>query len=156
MFGTQSYNVTGSVRVRLPWQINGIQVTFSQPITGGSAASLGGLAATGFSGLGTNTLTWTFQPVSLADLTLILAGTGANALTNGSGVGLNNGAGASQRLRILWGDFTDDGAVSSTDLVGVNNARVGAYNIFADVNGDGVVNTTDVNLVRTRIGTTLP
>lgn len=46
--------------------------------------------------------------------------------------------------------------MSSTDLVGVYNATKLPYNIFADINGDGVVNTTDVALVRTYIGTTLP
>ena len=31
LWGTQTYNVTTSPRVRLPWQITGIQVVFSRP-----------------------------------------------------------------------------------------------------------------------------
>lgn len=156
LFGTQSYPVTGTSRVRLPWQVTGVQVMFSQPITAGAVTSLGGLAATGFSGLGTNTLTWSFASLAVADVSLTLAGSGAAALTNSGGVGLNGGAGASQSLKILWGDFNDDGGVSAADLVGVNNAQLGAYNIFADINGDGVVNAADVQAVRPRIGTSLP
>jgi hypothetical protein len=156
LFGAQSYLITGTSRIRLPWQVKGIQVEFSQPITSGSAASLGGIAATGFNGLGTNTLTWSFAPLSVANVSVTLAGSGMNALTNSGGVGLGGGAGASQSLKILWGDFTDDSAVSATDLVGVNNARVSTYNIFADVNGDGIVDATDVQIVRSQIGTILP
>ena len=156
LFGSQSYLVTGTSRTQLPWQIDGIQITFSQAITSGTKASLGGISATGLTGIGSNTLTWSFAPLAIADVTVTLAGSGSNALKNTAGVGLGSGAGASQKLKILWGDFTDDGAVSATDLVGVNNARVGAYNIFADTNGDGAVDATDVQAVRSRIGTILP
>ena len=156
LFGTQSYDLTGSARVRLPWQITGVQVTFSLPITVANAGSLGGITATGFAGLGTNTLTWSVAPIALGDLTLALAGTGLSAITGSSGVALESGAGASQRLKVLWGDFTDDGAVSSADLVGVNNARVAPYNLFADANGDGAVTVADVAVIRSRIGAVLP
>ena len=43
LFGTQSYSVTGSLRNRLPWQITGVQVVFSAPITTADVNSLTGL-----------------------------------------------------------------------------------------------------------------
>jgi hypothetical protein len=155
LFGSQSYNVIGSSRTRLPWQITGIQATFSEPITAGNAGSLAGISATGFSGLGTNTLTWTFNPIALGSFTVTLAGSGADALTDVAGRALGNGAGFSQPLKVLWGDFNDDGSVNSQDQVLVNTATHNPYNILADMNGDGVVNATDVLLVRSRIGTSL-
>jgi hypothetical protein len=46
--------------------------------------------------------------------------------------------------------------VSAADLVGVNNAIISPYNVFADINGDVVVNITDVQIARLRVGTSLP
>jgi hypothetical protein len=155
LFGSQSYDVLGSSRTRLPWQITGIQVAFSEPITAGNAASLAGIPASGFSGLGTNVLTWTFNPIALGSFTAALAGSGANALTDAAGHGLGSGAGFSQALKVLWGDFNDDGSVNSQDQVLVNTATRNPYNILADMNGDGAVNVNDVLLVRNRIGTSL-
>jgi hypothetical protein len=66
------------------------------------------------------------------------------------------GAGFTVPLKVLWGDFNDDGKVNASDLTLVNNARAAAYNIFADLNGDGVVDLNDVQIVRTRNGTVLP
>ena len=86
----------------------------------------------------------------------MLSGSGTNALTDAGGNGLGGGAGFTQPLKILWGDFNDDGVVSAADLVDVSNATRTAYNIIADMNGDGVVNLTDVQIVRTRAGTSLP
>ena len=156
LFGSQSYNALGTTRNRLPWQITGIQVVFSQPVVNGNANSLTGVTVTGFSGLGTNTLTWVINPLTFGSFTATLAGSGPNALTGSGGVPLNSGAGFSQTLKVLPGDFNDDGVVSSTDLVGVNNAIPGPYNIFADINGDGIVNIIDVQAVRNAIGTSLP
>jgi FG-GAP-like repeat/PASTA domain/Dockerin type I domain/Divergent InlB B-repeat domain/FG-GAP repeat len=156
LFGSQSYEVIGSPRVHLPWQIAGIRVVFSEPIVAGSSASLGGTAATGFSGLGTNTLTWTISPISLASVSIVLSGSGATALKDAAGNALNAGTGFSQALKILSGDFNDDGAVSASDMVLVNNAISTPYNIYADMNGDGVVNAADVQIVRGKIGKSLP
>ncbi|MDE3165956.1 MAG: hypothetical protein KGN36_09130, partial [Acidobacteriota bacterium] len=61
-----------------------------------------------------------------------------------------------QKVKVLWGDYNDDGVVTSVDMMQVNAQRSLPYNIFADMNGDGVVNATDVNIVRTRLGTSLP
>ncbi len=158
LFGAQSYNVIGAGRNRLPWQITGIQVVFSKPITAGDMSSLSGtgITTTGFSGLGTNTLTWTIAPLQLGNFPTALQGSGAHALQDAQGNALGGGTGFSQNLKILYGDLNDDGVVNSQDLVLVNAARSQPYSIFADVNGDGVVDLTDVTLVRGRSGTTLP
>jgi Dockerin type I domain len=46
----------------------------------------------------------------------------------------------------------------ANNLTGVTatNARSSSYDIFADVNGNGVVDATDVRIVRSRIGTSQP
>jgi hypothetical protein len=156
LWGSRSYNVTGTSRNRLPWEITGIRVVFSKPIANGNANSLSGVTTTGFSGLGTNTLTWTISPIAIGDFATALAGSGSNVLTDGGGNPLSGGAGFAQTLKMLWGDFNDDGVVNSLDEVGVNNATVQPYNVFGDMNGDGVVNSADVLIVRSRVGTSLP
>jgi hypothetical protein len=157
LFGGLSYNVIGSPRNRLPWQITGIRVVFSKPIATGSVNSFSGLASTGFSGLGTNTLTWTINPVTNLPSTITtLAGTGANALMDIAGNPLGGGVDFTRSLKILFGDFNDDGVVNSQDLVGVNAARSQSYNILADINGDGVVDANDVTVVRSQLGSSNP
>jgi uncharacterized repeat protein (TIGR02543 family) len=156
LFGTQSFTLGSSPRVHLPWQITGIRVAFSAPIASGNAASLTGATATQLQGLGTNTLTWTINPISLGNVAMVLAGSGGNSLLDGNGIALNGGSGFSQSFKVLWGDFNDDGAVSATDLLAVNQQVSKPYNIFADMNGDGVVNSADVQVVRSRAGTSLP
>jgi hypothetical protein len=156
LFGTQSYSVTGSLRNRLPWQITGVQVVFSGPITTANINSLTGLTTTGFSGLGTNTLTWMIVPVAQGALTASLLGSGPDAIKDAGGASLGSGAGFNQNLKILWADFNDDGIVNASDLVLINNARSAPYTIFADLNGDGIVDINDVQIARTRNGTTLP
>ncbi len=77
-------------------------------------------------------------------------------MLDGNGIALNGGSGFSQSFKVLWGDFNDDGAVSATDLLAENQQVSKPYNIFADMNGDGVVNSADVQVVRSRAGTSLP
>jgi hypothetical protein len=105
--------VIGTSRNRLPWQITGIQVVFSAPIATGNVNSVSGVTTTGFSGLGTSTLTWTISPLARGNFSTTLAGSGPNALQDGGGNGLTGGAGFSQNLKILYGDFNDDGVVNS-------------------------------------------
>jgi len=152
-FGSQAYNLTGASRTtHLPWSVTGVTVVFSKPIATANAASLGGISATGLSGLGTSTLTWTFPAITNATLSTTLAGSGPNAIKDAAGNALSGGAGFSQSFSVLYGDFNGDGVVNASDLTLVNNATHAPYNIFADLNGDGVVNATDVNIARTRIG----
>jgi hypothetical protein len=156
LFGTQSYNVIGSARVRLPWQISAIRVVFSKPITSGDVNSLTGVTTNGFSGLGTNTLSWTIDPISAASVAAVLKGTGADALKDAAGNALAGGMDFTQNFKVLLGDFNDDGVVNSPDTVSVFLGLIQPYNIFADLNGDGVVDTNDVGLARSRLGSTQP
>jgi hypothetical protein len=158
MFGSapQIYSLTTSTRTRLPWEITAIQVVFSAPVTSGNINSLGGLAATGFSGLGTNTLTWSINPTSIGSFSATLASTGPNALLGASNNALNSGAGFSQPFKVLWGDINDDGIVNASDIAQVNAARFQTYSLFADMNGDGAVTPADVVIVGQRSGTTQP
>jgi uncharacterized repeat protein (TIGR01451 family) len=159
LFGTVgNYAMIGSTRNRLPWEITGVQVTFSEPITTGNINSLSGagITTTRFTGLGTTTLTWTIGPLALGKFTATLAGSGTNSLKDSMGNALGLGAGYSQNLKILWGDFNDDGTVNAQDEVLVNQARALPYNQFADMNGDGVVNVLDVQIVAQRNGTNQP
>jgi len=156
LWGTESYNAIGTSRNRLPWQITGIQVVFSEPISTASLSSLTGVTATGLSGLGTATLTWTISPIALGNYASVLSGSGPSAILDASGNPLGAGAGFSQNVKVLYGDVNDDGVVNSQDLVLVNNATRQAYNLLMDLNGDGVVNTADVKLDQSRAGTSLP
>ena len=74
------------------------------------------------------------------------------AITDAAGNALA-GANTSENLDVLYGDFNGDRFVTSADVVGINNViGSGAYNIFADLNGDGKVDTGDVTIARSRNG----
>ena len=159
IFGNNlTYNLTTnpSGRNRLPWEITGIQVVFSTTISSADINSLTGVTTTGFSGLGTNTLTWAISPTPLGSIAAVLQGAGADAIKDVNGNPLNGGAGANQAFKVLWGDYNDDGVVNSQDVVLVNGQRSQPYNLSADMNGDGVVDINDVNVVRSRLGTIQP
>ena len=58
-----------------------------------------------------------------------------------------SGNGFTQNFRVLLGDFDGDGTVTYADVSSETNAETSAYNPFADINGDGVVNIYDVIIV---------
>ena len=58
-----------------------------------------------------------------------------------------------RELDVLPGDYNDDGVVSSADVTLLNNATVAPYNLFADLNGDGLIDINDGKLARGKIGT---
>jgi len=156
LFGASgSYNLIGSNRFDLPWTITGIQVVFSKPITAADLNSLSGLTATNVSGLGTTTLTWTINSVSLGSFSTLLQGAGADGITDTAGNYLAAGAGFGQNFKVLLGDVNGDGIVNSADLSADNLARSQPYSIFFDINGDGVIDLNDVKAVRARLGTHL-
>jgi hypothetical protein len=64
-----------------------------------------------------------------------------------------------RRLDVLPGDVNDDGVVTIGDAIAVRDhlqSSGGAYLGWADVDGNGVVDLTDMNDVRKRIGKVLP
>jgi hypothetical protein len=157
LFGVQSYNLaTTPLRTRLPWQITGIRVVFSQPITSATVNSLTGVSTTGLAGVGTNTLTWTISPVNNATSLTTLKGTGPDAILDAGNLPLNGGVDVTQLVKVLYGDYNDDGVVNAADPLLVNGQRSQPYNIFADINGNGVVDAADSNLARTQIGSSNP
>jgi CSLREA domain-containing protein len=166
MYGNgMSYELTNSSRVRLPWRVTGVEVAFDQVVAGTDASLVGAdgeLPVSSFSGNGTNTLRWTFfKALETADVMAQLVATGADQIHNSAGGALDgdsNGLGGdtySRRLKVLYGDFNDDGAVAITDAVLIRNLS-GVANLFADLNGDGKVDATDFNIARSRIGMRLP
>ncbi len=145
-----TYNLIGSTRYDLPWQITGIKIVFSEPISTANVNSLTGLSTTGFRGLGTNTLVWSISSITQGTFSTSVINSGMNAIKDAAGNTLASPS--SQNFKVLYGDFNGDGVVSSADMLGVYDAMSQTYNIFADLNGDGVVNTTDVQIARSRIG----
>jgi photosystem II stability/assembly factor-like uncharacterized protein len=156
IYGTNNlvYNLLTSSRNDLPWQITAIQVVFSKAIGTGDINSLTGLTNSGFSGLGTTTLTWTISTLSVGSVSTSLMGTGADAIKDNLGNSLTAGSGFARNFKVLFGDVNDDGVVNSADLLAVQIA-IGTGSIYADVNGDGVVNFTDYQAVRKRLFTHL-
>src|SRR5208337_3075040 len=57
---------------------------------------------------------------------------------------------------VLPGDFKNDGVVSAAAMTGVNNEIGQAYDVWADLNGTGTVDFSDVQFARSKIGTKLP
>lgn len=155
LYGSRSFNLLGTAGRVLPWQITGVQVVFSEAIANGRIGSLGGLSTTGVSGLGTTTLTWSFAALSRGTFSASLSGIGASALKDAAGNALGNGTGFTRSLTVLHGDFNGDGVVSAADVSGLRLAALRAYDPFADLNGDGLVDDEDVRIARGRIGTRL-
>jgi len=160
LFGSKWYNVMGSSRFDLPWQVKAVRVVFSEPVYSANLHSLGGLTATSFTGLRTRILTWNFPAISKGSFNATLASTGVNTIKDIAG---NPIAAFGQAFKVLYGDFDGNGVVDAADEAGIR-AFIAApyqlsptgYNIFADLSGDGIVNLIDVGITRTRKGQTLP
>ncbi len=139
----------------LPWQgINKINVTLSQAatltsanVTVTSAAGVNyGLVTV--SGSGANYVITLAKPINAADRVTFTIGSSTVATFT-------------RRLDVLPGDVNDDGAVTLQDAVFVRNEYLGFAPVtipvtFLDVNGDGVVDVKDYNVVHSLIGTKLP
>jgi hypothetical protein len=160
LFGSKWYSLKNSTRFDLPWRVTGIQVVFDEPITGGAAASLGGLTADRLTGLGTTTLTWHLATaLAQGSPATVLADSGVSALTDRAGNPINS---FTQGFNVLWGDVNDDHMVDARDEAAVRAFQAApyqpgtiGYNQFADLSGDGIVNLIDVGIARSRNGTHL-
>jgi plastocyanin len=137
----------------LPWfNINKIAISLSQA----AVVSAGDVSMVGLKG-------GNYGPVNIAGsgtssivITLAKSVAGPDLVT--ITIGNNQIVTYTRRLDILPGDVNDDAVVNTTDgvLILNNTTPTHAYNMFDDMNGDGSVNTTDFNLYRPNIGTTLP
>jgi hypothetical protein len=152
-WGSSTHVVSG--RTNLPWaNISHIVVTFNSAvvpsITDLTVTGLGGRVypVTGVMVVG-NTVTWTLgTPIAAADIVTVTVDPRLATYT--------------ALLRVLPGDVNDDGVVNSQDLVLVRNAflNIGPVSpipsVFFDLNGDGVVDVLDYNIVRKFMGKKLP
>jgi hypothetical protein len=100
--------------------------------------------------------TWSL-PSAIGVDRLMLSLDGETALPN-SGSGPPIGADPfSNSFAVLPGDVNGDGTVSGGDVVIVrNDIQSHTYSIWADVDGSGVVDLTDLTNVRKRLGSHLP
>lgn len=160
LFGFKKYNVIGSTRFDMPWQVKGVQVLFNEPVYTGNVFSLGGLTATRFSGLKTKTLTWNFGPINKGSFNATLANSGSSALKDALGNPIDPFA---QAFKVLFGDATGDGLVDNADEAEVRahlslpyHMTPSNYNLFADLSGDGIINLIDIGHARNRQGNSLP
>jgi hypothetical protein len=150
---SNSVDLLTTTRV-LPFQVTGLRVRLSQQLDGETAAGLtiNATAATSVSEAGT-TYTFGFAAPASGTVTAVLAGTGPDALRTAAGIPLLAGLNFTRTFAARYGDVNGDNKVTTADLTQVSLAiRTGSNDPFADVNGDGVVNNTDFNIVRSRIG----
>ncbi|WP_165230648.1 choice-of-anchor Q domain-containing protein [Aquisphaera insulae] len=148
-WGSQTATVAG--RTNLPWaNISRFVLTFNTPVT----PTVADLVVTGCGGkvypvaavsIDGNTVTWTLKsPIVDPDVVTFAVNPLLAVFTT--------------QLRILPGDVNDDGVVNSQDMVFVRNAYVkigpppSIDLIFLDLNGDGVIDINDYNIVRKNCG----
>jgi hypothetical protein len=142
-------------RTDLPWLgINRISITLSAPeplsasdvtVTSAIGKSYGPVTV---SGGGTSYTITLAAPINDADRVTVSIGNGSIATFT-------------RRLDVLPGDVTDDGSVNFWDIFFVQYLAQGNTSqwiplIFADFNGDGVVDMADFNIVVGRNGSHLP
>jgi hypothetical protein len=161
-FGSQSASVLVPNRT-LPWvNITGLDIVFSADVSVNQAdlaltgVNVPNYATSGFSyNAATHTAHWDLPtPLGLDPIQIGLDGHTAAGVHDGSGHALLGGD-FIEALGVLPGDFNGDGQITAGDLRSAYNATAAPYNVFADLNGDGVVDMSDLNIVRVRIGTHL-
>jgi Bacterial Ig-like domain (group 3)/Dockerin type I domain len=137
----------------LPWSdISGIAMSLGQPaavapgdviVTGSTGGNYGPVTITGS---GTSNITIVFKKIiSSADrVTFTIGNAQISTLT--------------RRLDVLPGDAKEDGQVNVTDAANIiaNYTATHAYQQVYDLNGDGVVNATDITVYLSHVGNTLP
>ncbi len=119
--------------------------------------SLSGIATTGYSGLGTNTLTWSIDPIGIGRFATALAGSGIHALTDAAGNPLAGRRGLLAGLqRPLWRLDRRRLRHQRRHAGRLPGRQRGAYSVFDDLDGNGTVNLTDVQIARLQNGASLP
>ncbi|MFO0960935.1 MAG: choice-of-anchor Q domain-containing protein, partial [Isosphaeraceae bacterium] len=148
-WGSRTAAVAG--RTNLPWaNISKFVLTFNTAVApttadlvaigrGGRVYFVSGVSVSG------NTVTWTLaSPIADADVVTFAVNPALASYTT--------------QLRILPGDVNDDGVVNSQDMVYVRNAYlhigppIPIDLVYLDINGDGVIDLVDYNLVRQNVG----
>jgi Ca2+-binding RTX toxin-like protein len=160
LFGNgMRYDLATATRLNLPWAISAIQVQFSEAVAA-AAASLtlsgrnGPLAVSNFTGSGTNTLTWILGTAVTLDQVSATLGTAAVHDLAGNAVTSPNTAFG---FGVILGDVNGDRHVTTADrILMLNMIASHGYNVFYDLNGDGVVDNSDANILVSRLGTYLP
>ncbi len=171
-FGSQTYSIKNAAR-DLPWiTIDELDLVFSEGVdlsaadlklTGsGGKDYLAGAMLDHAAGASTASLKLP-TAIGVDRLMLLLDGDdttsdGVLGIQDTSGNYLSGGD-YRKDFAVLPGDYDGDEVVTIFDLTGINqhNLAYGAtYDIFADLNGDQVVNVTDVILARQRIKNRLP
>ena len=148
--------------------ITGIDVSFSDDV-GATAASLVLKSTTpsgrlyGLGGFTYNSssrdATWTL-PVALGADRLRLSLDNTLGVTVDPSIKLLGST--AWTFDVLPGDYDGNGVVNIADALAIRNqtasfhAPGAAPSVWADLNGDGVVDITDVNLAKSRVGTRLP
>jgi hypothetical protein len=160
-WGLQSMSILNLNR-DLPFSdITGFKVLFSDPVN---------IASSGFSltstangpayapalvgnGQSVTSATWTVGTIGIDRLLLALQ---TSNITASAASTLALMGTTSLAFSVLPGDFNGDGVVSSADMVGVNAEIPLTYDVWADITGTGTVTSSDVTIVRSKIGTKLP
>jgi hypothetical protein len=137
----------------LSWSgINKVSVVFSEDVQVGGLGTA--LSMTGLSGslsptfagynAATRTATWTFAPIGIDRVTLQLSAAGVIDIAGNS-----MAADYTASFGVLPGDVDGNGIVDSVD---VGKAKKTTSGIFADINGDGKINTADSTFVSGQVG----
>jgi hypothetical protein len=167
-YGSRSMSLLSLTR-DLPFiDINAIEIIFNQDVTVTSGdLTLTTLINSGntynFNNFsydsGTHDARWTLpSAIGVDSLMLAIDGhhssTGTDGIHNSSGVYLGD---VSQKFKVLPGDVNGDLSVNVLDAAAVRNEIVGlsVITVWADVNGDNVVDINDYNAVKARAGTSL-
>jgi hypothetical protein len=167
------YDLATASRLNLPWKITGIQVAFSKPVQAseeslllqftqflhlGNPGRLSGAepsseAVTGFAGAGTRLLTWTLAGVTLEQVTATLATAGEFRIQDRLfDIGLS-AANTSFGFSVVVGDVSGDLRVLGNDRAALRQLIVArVYNVFYDLNGDGVVDSQDLEVLQANMG----
>ncbi len=175
MFGSQSYSIANvaSLGRDLPWKISGIELVFGTQISGSASVTVTetgtntGVATGGTSfvpyGVGGTAVQWQINsPITNGHYKVAFSGMALTNAAHATDAAINALFGnLTENFSDLYGNVNGDGVVNASDYTLAYNAMLAYnqnsanYNSFADVLGDGKNDQTDVNTVRSLIGSRL-